>query len=96
MNEKELIRATEDILEGRCSKILSYDHEVINEEEVELNDRLVKFVLNNTIREDDGRLRMPIMWRIPGLGRALYWRLRRKRSSRLGWYGEEKRGTRGE
>ncbi len=67
--ESELQRVTEAILsadkanlEKHCSEILHYDKDVVSEVNVETNDSLVRFVLDNTTQNEDGRLIMPLTW----------------------------------
>ncbi len=62
INEKELQRATTEILEGQCTSILNYDRHEVDEDEVEIEMKLAKFVLDNTTQSEDGRLTMPLMW----------------------------------
>jgi len=62
IDEKELMRATEEVLEGRCSAVLQLNEEK-NEDNIQVNEKLVSFVLDQISREPDGRLIMPLMWK---------------------------------
>ena len=58
--ESELLRAANEILINEMSQ-KSYGS-YCSDETHEVNDKLVKFVLENTTRGSDGRLIMPLMW----------------------------------
>lgn len=58
----ELKRATDQILDGCCYDMLCYDRIKFPEDSVENNNKIVNYVLNNTIQNDEGRLVMPIIW----------------------------------
>ena len=60
--QRELERATDEILANTCHKYTNYDDEVYEMENSELNDQLVNFCLDRTIRNQDGRLVMPLFW----------------------------------
>ena len=59
--DSKIERATEDILEDLCSNTLNYDKEKFSDE-VFANEKIVNHVLNNTARNSDGRLVMPLIW----------------------------------
>ena len=59
--EAELTKATGEILNSRCSILLNYDRESYKKDSAEINDHLVNFLLNNTYRNDENRLVMPLM-----------------------------------
>ncbi|XP_068219223.1 LOW QUALITY PROTEIN: uncharacterized protein [Palaemon carinicauda] len=61
INEQALQRATEQMLEYNCKRILNYDKEE-NETSVELNNSLVRYALNNATVNEDGRISMPLLW----------------------------------
>ncbi|XP_068245280.1 uncharacterized protein [Palaemon carinicauda] len=61
INEQALQRATEQMLEYDCKRILNYDKEE-NETSVELNNSLVRYALNNATVNEDGRISMPLLW----------------------------------
>lgn len=62
IRDKELSRATSDILEGKCAYYTNYDKQVYDEETSEVNDKLINFAINNSNRDSDGRLVMPLLW----------------------------------
>ena len=62
LKKAELNKATEEMLEEHCLDFLDCDRVTITEDETETNKKLVKYVLDNTERDDDGRLIMPLMW----------------------------------
>jgi len=62
IRESELLKAAEEILDSKCSNILNIEPEKFDDETVELNNNLVKFVYSETKRESDGRLQMPLLW----------------------------------
>jgi hypothetical protein len=51
-----------EILEIRCNDILNIDKQAYDETSFELNDKLLKFALDHTKRQSDGRLIMPLLW----------------------------------
>ena len=59
--EIDLQKATDEMLNVECSYYLG-ESEIPDEKAVALNDKLAKYVLDNTIRSSDGRLIMPLMW----------------------------------
>ena len=62
VNEKLLNQATEEILNANLYNTLKYDEEIFPETTIETNDKLIKFTLENTKRNEQGRLIMPLMW----------------------------------
>ena len=62
INEAELERATQDILDSECKSLLNYDEQITDEVVTERNKELVQYVLENTDRAEDGRLIMPLLW----------------------------------
>ena len=60
--ESKLEEATNQILEAECCKYYNYDHTVYNDETKELDGKLVDFTLKNISRDDDGRIRVPLLW----------------------------------
>ena len=63
VDDKLLAKATNNILESQCSNSLKYDTEIYNEKTIEVNNELIKFVLNNTSRNQEGRLVIPLLWK---------------------------------
>ena len=62
LKKAELSRATEAMLDEHCLDFLDCEKVYITEEETETNKKLVKYVLDNTERDEEGRLSMPLMW----------------------------------
>lgn len=62
-NDSDLSGISDEILNEHCNKILNYETNTVEEDETELNKGLVKFVLSETRRSDDGRLIMPLLWK---------------------------------
>ena len=58
----ELEKATKEILNEECSKLLQYDDFEYNENSVNSDDKLVKFVLDSATRNKEGRLILPLLW----------------------------------
>ena len=58
----ELEKATKDILRGSCEFYTHYDQEVYDLSSCDLNKQLVKYTLDNTVRDEQGRLVMPLLW----------------------------------
>ena len=58
--ESELDRAANEMLDRACNGCLDSEESV--DVNFELNNKLVKYVLENTDRTEDGRLRMPLTW----------------------------------
>lgn len=63
LNEKVLQNAMEETLEEECNRSLGYDTEEFRENTTETNDKLTDYVLENTQRLENGRLRVPLTWR---------------------------------
>ena len=59
--ESELERAAESILDKECNLYLNKE-EYVDDSSVDLNNQLINYVLNNTVREENGRIRMPLLW----------------------------------
>ena len=49
-------------LEEKCSDMLNVDTETSREDSVELNDKLIDYLLNSYTRDETGRLIMPLLW----------------------------------
>ena len=62
INEKELKKATDEILNVNLFEILNYDKFEFHESSIITNDKLIEFTLQHTWRKADGRLVMPLMW----------------------------------
>ena len=62
LDEKELANATFELLDQKWFQN-NYDLVEYNEKSSDENDKLVKFILDNTVRKNDGRLEMPLIWR---------------------------------
>ena len=60
--ESELQKATKEMLEQSCSNMLDYDKESFSEDNVESNQKIINYVLNNTTYNNEGRLVMPLIW----------------------------------
>ena len=60
--DEELQKATKDILENQSLFYSNYDCNVYDDSSSELNRKLIRYVLDNTTRDKDGRLRMPLLW----------------------------------
>ena len=58
----EIAAANISSLQRHCNNLLNYDLITVNEETVELNNKLAEFALNNAVRLNDGRLQFPLMW----------------------------------
>ncbi|XP_068228287.1 uncharacterized protein [Palaemon carinicauda] len=57
-----LDKATDDVLATICNKYIHLDNEVYDLENSELHDQLVKYCLDHTIQNEEGRLVMPLLW----------------------------------
>ena len=60
--ESKLQKATEQILETECRKFINYDETVYEDETMQLNTNLIDFTLKNISRDNDGRVRVPLLW----------------------------------
>ena len=60
--EESLNKATKEILDC-CNITLNYDQSSYNEEDCEIHNDIVNYVLSNTERDADGRVVMPLPWR---------------------------------
>ena len=60
--DEELQKATKDILKNQSLYYNSYDCNVYDDSSSELNRKLIRYALDNTTRDEDGRLRMPFLW----------------------------------
>lgn len=63
INDDELVRATEEMLNLRCVDTLGYETQTHSETSTEIDNKLVKFFLGKIDRKNDGRLIAPLMWR---------------------------------
>jgi len=61
--ELDLDKLATDELQRQCDFYLNCDSEAYREDSTEVNSELVKFALDNCVRETDGRIRMPLFWR---------------------------------
>ena len=59
--EREILRATESVL-AQEYRIFNNESDTVVEQSRELNNKLVAYILNNTTRDNDGRLNMPLLW----------------------------------
>ena len=59
----ELAKAKVNVLEEESMKVLYYDQIVYDDVSSEINNKLIKYALENTVRNDEGRLVMPLFWR---------------------------------
>ncbi|XP_068224998.1 uncharacterized protein [Palaemon carinicauda] len=62
ISEHKLQKATDHILERECSYYLHKDRTDLDGESTEHNKKLVRYLLNNTQRDEEGRLIMPLLW----------------------------------
>ena len=63
INEKELMTATEQMLEQKCNSYLNVDEPFTASSVSELNEDLCDFTIENTVRDtDSGRLNLPLPW----------------------------------
>ena len=60
--ESKLQQATDQILESECRKFINYDETVYEDETMELNRKLIDFTLKNISRDNDGRVKVPLLW----------------------------------
>lgn len=58
----ELQKATKQILNNSCQYVTNYDPQSYDNDSSELNQKLVKLCLDNTTRDVNGRLVMPLLW----------------------------------
>ncbi|XP_068229545.1 uncharacterized protein [Palaemon carinicauda] len=50
------------MLEKQCIECLDYEKSQLSDDDTETNKKLVKYVLDNTERDEEGRSVMPLMW----------------------------------
>ena len=62
VKESDLMNAASQILENTCGQVIGKDPNKYSEENVEVNQKIIQFALDNTTRREDGRLIMPILW----------------------------------
>ena len=60
--ERQISRATDQILEEECKRYTNYDCQVYNDESREIHDSLVDYTLKNLKRCNDGRIEVPLLW----------------------------------
>ena len=60
--EKKLMEATDQVLEAESKFYLNYDQKAYADENIEHNEELTNFALNNIKRKNDGRLIVPLLW----------------------------------
>ena len=60
--ESKLQEATDQILESECRKFINYDETVYEDETMGLNKKLIDFALKNISRDNDGRVKVPLLW----------------------------------
>ena len=58
-----LNKATENVLEQRCSQVLNYENFTDPEINYSINDQVSDFLLRSVTRLEDGRLQMPLPWK---------------------------------
>ena len=61
LNEQKLLLATDQMLNDACNVYTNYDT-TKHENHSELNSKLTQFALENTTRDEEGRLTMPLLW----------------------------------
>ena len=59
----KILKAKIDILDSEALNYLNVDDRQYDCSVSEANQKMIEFVLNNTVREESGRLRMPLMWK---------------------------------
>ena len=59
----KILEANIDILDSEALNYLNVDDRQYDGSVSETNQKMIEFVLDNTVREVDGRLRMPLMWK---------------------------------
>ena len=62
--ESELQKASDEVLERICNNTLNYDREQFLDgflDDID-NERIINYVLDNTTRNSEGRLIMPLIW----------------------------------
>ena len=62
INENEIQRATNSILDEQCNLYTHYDSHSYNEQDSNISYEMVEFALNNTFKDDEGRLVMHLLW----------------------------------
>ena len=60
-NQELISKAVSETLEQECCRHLHKD-DIVENEDSEINQKLVDYALDNTKRNDDGRLIMPLLW----------------------------------
>ena len=60
--ENKIKEATNDMLEIESRLYLNSETQILDEASSETNSKLIKFALDKTTLEEDGRLRMPLLW----------------------------------
>ena len=62
-NEYVVEDFTNEIIQELCDDVLQYDKIIYNKDSIEVNNKVVTYVLDNSKRGADGRLIMPLPWR---------------------------------
>ena len=62
-NEDVVEDVTNEIMQELCDDVLQYDKIIYNEDSIEVNNKVVTYVLDNSERGADGRLIMSLPWR---------------------------------
>ena len=63
VNLKALDQALDLAMKSQCDDVMSYDSAEFDDNVVELDRKVVNHVVDNTTRDDIGRLRMPLIWK---------------------------------
>ncbi|XP_068225114.1 uncharacterized protein [Palaemon carinicauda] len=60
--ESQLEKALNNVLEENCSRYTNMSNGGPEAEDSELNNKLVKYALDNMVRDGDGRIVVPLLW----------------------------------
>ena len=60
--ENKINEAKDNILDNEIIRYIDRDYNIYDESTSDVNSKLIKFTIDNTIREEDGRLLMPLLW----------------------------------
>ena len=62
LNNSELLKAANEILDRDCDKLLAVEHCNQDENETEVNKQLVQYALDNLTVTDENRIKIPLLW----------------------------------
>lgn len=77
IDEISLENAAKEILDSTCIEVLSYDR-TYDEQDTEINQNIITTVVENTTRQEDGRLIMPLAWKTNAASLAENFQLAKK------------------